>query len=111
MPPKTKHIAFRVSPEFIDRYAALTRRHGLSKIELLYKLVSAAERGVDEPDGATRLLTSEQLATRWQVSTQHVYRLARDGKLPTVSLGKYVRFRIDEIEAFEAAGGVAIDGD
>jgi hypothetical protein len=35
------------------------------------------------------LLTAEQVAARWQVSTAHVYRLARDGKVPTVAIGRY----------------------
>jgi excisionase family DNA binding protein len=60
-------------------------------------------------DPSTRLLTADELATRWQVPTAHVYRLARDGKLPTVRLGKYVRFRAAEMEQFEAGGGVAAD--
>lgn len=56
-----------------------------------------------------RLLTAEDLAARWQVPRGHVYRLAREGKLPAVRLGRYRRFRLPEIEAFEAAGGVAAD--
>ena len=51
------------------------------------------------------LLTAEQLAERWAVRTSHVYRLAREGKIPTVALGRYRRFRLDEIEAFERDGG------
>jgi excisionase family DNA binding protein len=54
-----------------------------------------------------RLLTAEQLAERWQVPKAHVYRLARDGRLPTVELGRYRRWRMDAIEAFELDGGVA----
>lgn len=47
------------------------------------------------------LLTAAQLAERWQVKTSHVYRLARDGEIPVVELGRYRRFRLDAIEAFE----------
>jgi excisionase family DNA binding protein len=36
-----------------------------------------------------RLLTAEQVAARWQVSKFHVYRLARQGKVPTVAIGRY----------------------
>ena len=49
----------------------------------------------------TQLLTAEQLAERWQVATTHVYRLSREGRIPTVELGRYKRFRLDAIERFE----------
>jgi excisionase family DNA binding protein len=48
-----------------------------------------------------RLLTAAQLAERWQVPTSHVYRLAREGRIPTVELGRYRRWRLDQVEAFE----------
>jgi excisionase family DNA binding protein len=48
-----------------------------------------------------QLLTAEQLAERWQVRESHVYRLAREGKIPVVELGRYKRFRLEAIEAFE----------
>ena len=53
----------------------------------------------------SRLLTAEDIAERWQVSTDHVYRLARAGRLPVVELGRYKRFRVEAIEAFEVDGG------
>ena len=55
-------------------------------------------------DGASecsRLLTAEQLAERWQVPTAHVYRLAREHRVPTVTIGRYRRFRPEAIEQFE----------
>lgn len=55
----------------------------------------------------TRLLTAEQLAERWQVPKSHIYRLTREGKVPAVKLGRYYRYRIEAIEAFEEHGGVA----
>jgi excisionase family DNA binding protein len=51
----------------------------------------------------TRLLTADQLADRWQVSKAQVYRLARDGRIPTVAIGRYYRFRVAAIEAWEAS--------
>jgi excisionase family DNA binding protein len=54
---------------------------------------------------AQALLTAEQLAERWQVPRSHVYRLAREGKLPTVQLGRYRRWRLAAIEEFERDGG------
>lgn len=52
-----------------------------------------------------RLLTAEDLAGRWQVPTGHIYRMARDGRLQAVELGRYKRFTRDAIEQFESAGG------
>ena len=54
---------------------------------------------------AARLLTAEQVAERWQIPTGHVYRLAREGRLPCVTLGRYRRFREADLEQFEASGG------
>jgi excisionase family DNA binding protein len=54
-----------------------------------------------------QLLTADQLAERWQVPAAHVYRLAREGRIPVVRLGRYRRFRADAIERFE----LAADGD
>ena len=49
-----------------------------------------------------RLLTADQLAERWQVPKSQVYALTRRGEIPTVKLGKYYRYRLDAIEAFES---------
>lgn len=57
------------------------------------------------PVVADRLLTAAELASRWQVPKAHVYRLTREGKLPAVELGRYRRYRLAEIEAFETGGG------
>jgi excisionase family DNA binding protein len=50
---------------------------------------------------SAQLLTPEQLAERWQVSKAHVYRQTREGKIPTVKLGRYYRYRLDAIERYE----------
>ena len=54
-----------------------------------------------------RLLVAAQVADRWQVPKSHVYRLSREGVLPTVAIGRYRRFRLSDLERFEAAGGVS----
>ena len=55
------------------------------------------------------ILTAEELAERWRVETSQVYRLARDGRIPTVKVGRYYRFRLDLIERYEA--GEVAEGD
>jgi excisionase family DNA binding protein len=55
------------------------------------------------------VLTPDQLAERWSVPKAHIYRLAREGRIPVVRLGRYRRFRLDEIERFEL--GFRVPGD
>jgi excisionase family DNA binding protein len=64
----------------------------------------------ESPAHGSRLLKAEQLAERWQVPKAQVYRLTREGRLPTVRIGRYYRYALGAIEAFEAAGGIASDG-
>jgi hypothetical protein len=53
-------------------------------------------------ESATVILTAEQLAERWHVTTDWIYAQCRANRLPRIPLpGKYVRFRLDVIEAFE----------
>ncbi len=48
------------------------------------------------------ILTAEQLAARWQVTVGWVYEKTRSGEIPRVPLpGRYYRYRLDVIEAFE----------
>ena len=61
------------------------------------------------PSEAQRLLTAEDVAARWQVPKSQVYRLTREGRLPTVRLGRYYRYAVAAIERFEADGGSASD--
>jgi hypothetical protein len=54
---------------------------------------------------------ADQVADRSQVSKYHVYRLARDGKVPVVEIGRYQRFRPAAMVELERAGGcLAPDG-
>ena len=56
------------------------------------------------PTTAAQLLTADQLAERWQVPKSQVYRLTREGALPTVRIGRYYRYALDVIEAWEREG-------
>jgi excisionase family DNA binding protein len=59
----------------------------------------------------SEIITAEQLAKRWGVTSDWIYAKCRAGKLPKIPLpGKYVRFRLDAIEAFER-GEIAADDD
>lgn len=50
------------------------------------------------------LMTAEDLAARWQVPKGHVYSLTRRDEIPTVRVGRYYRYRLDAIEAWERDG-------
>lgn len=60
-------------------------------------------------NATSRLLTAEDVADRWQVPKAQVYRLARDGRLEAVRIGRYYRFRLEVLMAFELNGGAASD--
>lgn len=60
-------------------------------------------------NGTSTLLTADQVAARWQVSPAQVYRLTREGRLPTVRIGRYYRYRLAGVEDFEATGGVGTE--
>ena len=47
------------------------------------------------------LLDASDLAARWKVAESHIYALTRRGEIPVVKLGRYYRYRLDQIEAFE----------
>jgi excisionase family DNA binding protein len=57
-----------------------------------------------------RLLSADDLAERWQVPKAHVYRLTREGLLPTVKLGRYCRYLVAAVEEWEQHGGTAANG-
>jgi len=48
----------------------------------------------------TRLLTAREVAMQLQVPETWVYRAAREGDLPCVRCGRYVRFREQDIDAW-----------
>ena len=53
---------------------------------------------------STTLLTTEDLAARWQVSTGHLANLRSAAKGPRFArLGRSVRYRLADVEAYEDA--------
>lgn len=88
---------------FIDRSAATVRPQQAADNH------TAPEQAVTFTHRPGTLMTAEDLAARWQVPKTHVYRLARDGRLPAVALGRYRRFRPDDIERWERAQTASLD--
>jgi hypothetical protein len=48
-------------------------------------------------------LDAAQLAARWVVSEDYLFKLRRAGKLKCLKIGRCVRFRMKDILEFEAA--------
>jgi excisionase family DNA binding protein len=86
------------------------RTNGARSDHLPDERLRAILASTEDPHGASddRLLDPDEVARRWGVTRAHVYRLAREKKLPkgvVVELGRYYRFRLRGLEAFEEAGG------
>jgi excisionase family DNA binding protein len=67
-----------------------------------------AEASVSAPNGQppvsdTGLLDAKQVAELWSVPETWVRDQARAGKLPSIQLGRYVRFRLSDLERFLGA--------
>lgn len=56
------------------------------------------------------LVKANVVAKKLDVSEARVYELAKLGLLPCVRMGRQVRFRPEEIDAFIASGGAAFPG-
>ena len=56
-----------------------------------------------------RLLRAEEVAMRYSVSRNYVYKCAREGKLPSVRLGRIVRFDPLLLEEFDKKGGFLME--
>ena len=48
-----------------------------------------------------RLLTTSQVADRWQVHAESVRRLTRSGDLPAIKIGSHNRYRLADVLEFE----------
>jgi excisionase family DNA binding protein len=72
--------------------------------------VDASSSEYTSGNGSSQLLTADELAQRWQVPKAQVYRLSREGRMPVVRIGRYFRYQLVAVEAFEAGGAVTADG-
>lgn len=57
-----------------------------------------------------RLVKASAVARRLDVTEARAYELAKLGLLPCVRLGRQVRFRPEDVEAFIKKGGAALPG-
>ena len=62
----------------------------------------AAARDETQGPNAAGLMTAGEIAARLGVKPGWIYRQSRAGRIPTVKLGRYYRYRLDAIEAWLA---------
>lgn len=60
---------------------------------------------IEMQEGYLPLLTPEVVAERLSVEKSWVYRAARERIIPSVKVGRWVRFRREDIDAFIEKGG------
>lgn len=90
----TLHDLARLLAEIACRGAALTTLQGT-----LFS-VMIAKRAVDQNSDADDLLGAPKLAKRFGVPESWIREQARQGKLPCLRLGHYMRFRLEEVERY-----------
>ncbi len=70
-----------------------------------------SEQLAEGEDAGVRLWTAEKVAELLGVSHEYVWQLSREGRIPTVSLGRSRRYRRDSVLAWlaeiESPGGRA----
>jgi excisionase family DNA binding protein len=91
-----------LSPELV---AALLARCSALQSALTARLVAVPPRPSTAIEPTDRLLPMPAVAELLAIPTSYAYELARQGRLPAVRLGKYVRVRVSDIEAWLLAHG------
>ena len=57
-----------------------------------------------------KLLKCKDLAEQWSLSEDRIYTLAREGIIPSIRIGRTLRFSPTAIEEFISNGGKALPG-
>lgn len=85
---------------------SMTEREYLTKDGPVPMKCATASAGPSlAPEGFERLLTPEEVAEILSVQKSWVYQAARNGTLPSIRVGRWVRFRSKVVEEFIAKGG------
>jgi len=71
--------------------------------ESLHRRLRDGAAGGNSPRRTPYFLSVEQVATRWNVSARTVWRMVRDGRLPSTLIGSLRRIREEDVERFETA--------
>jgi excisionase family DNA binding protein len=81
--------------QIADRTSALKSLES----QILWRLLAERNGGINS-DGFPRLLNAGQLAEHLAVPESWVREQARIGELPSIKLGHYVRFRLDDVKRY-----------
>ena len=78
-----------------------TRNNLIARLSALILALTAAPAAAAPaaPIAAAPLLTAAEMAKRLRVHESAVRTMEREGRIPGVRIGRYVRFRAEEVEA------------
>lgn len=63
-------------------------------------MANSSARDVSQPDDDRELMDAEQVAAMLGMTVDWVYEQSRRGRIPTITLGRYRRYRRTAIEAW-----------
>ena len=101
-PARAKGLSFEAVPELLAEIALRTVPLKTLEGTLLGLLAQRPANGGNGNNGNSGLLSAPQLAELWNIPETWVREQARLGVLPSIRLGHYVRFRLEEVERFVA---------
>lgn len=99
---RAKGVSFEAVPELLAEIALRTAALKTLEGTLLALMLGQRAANGGNGNGNSGLLSAPQLAELWNIPESWVREQARLGVLPSVRLGHYVRFRIEEVERFLA---------
>jgi hypothetical protein len=100
-PALANGLSFEAVPELLAEITLRTAPLKTLEGTLLGLLAQRPANG-GNGNGNNGLLSAPQLAELWNIPETWVREQARLGVLPSIRLGHYVRFRIEEVERFVA---------
>jgi excisionase family DNA binding protein len=74
-----------------------------------HRRTAAADHRRPQPGGIGPVLTVAEVAGALRVSSMTVYRLIKSGELPALRVGKNIRIRTSDLDAFLMDGAVVAD--
>jgi excisionase family DNA binding protein len=99
MTPNLEQLEQAVAETPVSQIPALIGILAQLQAKAQLKMLSEQRTG---SDGDARLLTMRQVAARLNVPKSRAYELARQGKLPAVRIGKYVRISSEALTAYQS---------
>jgi len=97
-PEQANSLADQEVRDTLKEIAERTAQLRTLETQMLWRLL--AEPSGTKTDGFPRLLNAKQLAEHLSVPESWVREQARLGQLPSIKLGHYVRFRLDDVQNY-----------